>query len=101
VASADPSSKRLYRHSSGAVFFDFNNDGLLDLFLTNVGIYTTNEKGRGVFIGDATTPSRVGVCGRAVSKAFYIKIGAAENSGRFKDMGLAHRGWSGMPRSAI
>src|SRR5437867_3178724 len=23
------------RHSSGAVFFDFNNDGLLDLFITN------------------------------------------------------------------
>src|SRR6185369_17461883 len=27
-------------HSSGAVFFDFNNDGLLDLFLVNVGRYT-------------------------------------------------------------
>ena len=34
-------------HSSGAVFFDFDNDGLLDLLLTNVGIYTTNQKGRG------------------------------------------------------
>src|SRR5207253_10733041 len=31
-------------HSSGAVFFDFNNDGLLDLFVVNVGVYTTNEK---------------------------------------------------------
>src|SRR5437763_4983748 len=30
------------RHSSGAVFFDFDNDGLLDLFLTNVGNYTMN-----------------------------------------------------------
>ncbi len=27
-------------HSSGAVFFDYNRDGLLDLFLTNVGRYT-------------------------------------------------------------
>ncbi len=27
-------------HSSGAVFFDFDNDGWLDLFLTNVGVYT-------------------------------------------------------------
>src|SRR5262245_46830277 len=36
-------------HSSGAVFFDFNNDGLLDLFLVNVGVYTTNDKGRGGF----------------------------------------------------
>src|SRR5438552_4987195 len=32
-------------HSSGAVFFDFDNDGLLDLFLVNVGVYTTNTLG--------------------------------------------------------
>jgi hypothetical protein len=32
-------------HSSGAVFFDYNRDGLLDLFLTNVGKYTTDEIG--------------------------------------------------------
>lgn len=36
-------------HSSGAVFFDFNNDGLLDLFVCNVGVYTSNEQGRGGF----------------------------------------------------
>jgi hypothetical protein len=34
-------------HSSGAVFFDFNNDGLLDLFVANVGKYTLDKKGRG------------------------------------------------------
>ncbi len=31
-------------HSSGAVFFDYNRDGLLDLFLSNVGKYTEEEK---------------------------------------------------------
>jgi cytochrome oxidase Cu insertion factor (SCO1/SenC/PrrC family) len=31
-------------HSSGAVFIDFDRDGLLDLFLTNVGKYTTDER---------------------------------------------------------
>ncbi|HXO20957.1 MAG TPA: CRTAC1 family protein [Thermoanaerobaculia bacterium] len=33
-------------HSSAAVFFDYDNDGLLDLFLVNVGKYTTDVKGK-------------------------------------------------------
>jgi cytochrome oxidase Cu insertion factor (SCO1/SenC/PrrC family) len=34
-------------HSSGGVFFDYDKDGLLDLFLCNVGVYTTDERGVG------------------------------------------------------
>lgn len=34
-------------HSSGIVFFDYDKDGLLDLFLTNVGKYTLDETGKG------------------------------------------------------
>jgi hypothetical protein len=34
-------------HSSGATFFDVNNDGLLDLLVSNVGIYTSHERGLG------------------------------------------------------
>ena len=30
-------------HSSGAVFFDYDRDGLLDLFLANVGRYTSEK----------------------------------------------------------
>ena len=30
-------------HSSGAVFFDYDKDGLLDLFVSNVGIYSSDE----------------------------------------------------------
>ncbi len=43
-------------HSSGAVFFDYNRDGRLDLFVCNVGRYTTNQVGPGgyyVGFGDA------------------------------------------------
>src|ERR1700682_3539332 len=35
----------LMTHSSGAVFFDFDNDGLVDLLVCNVGQYTTDRKG--------------------------------------------------------
>jgi enediyne biosynthesis protein E4 len=34
-------------HSSSAVFFDFDNDGWLDLFLVNVGKYTEEQRGPG------------------------------------------------------
>jgi hypothetical protein len=34
-------------HSSAAVFFDYDRDGLLDLFLVNVGKYTTDVRGKG------------------------------------------------------
>lgn len=34
-------------HSSGSVFLDYDADGRLDLFVTNVGRYTTDRKGRG------------------------------------------------------
>ena len=34
-------------HSSSSVFFDYDRNGLLDLFLTNVGVYTKQERGQG------------------------------------------------------
>jgi enediyne biosynthesis protein E4 len=39
-------------HSSGAMFFDYDNDGLVDLLVCNVGVYTSNEKGAyGEYVG--------------------------------------------------
>ncbi|HEX7894188.1 MAG TPA: CRTAC1 family protein [Terriglobales bacterium] len=42
----------LRAHSSGALFFDYDRDGLLDLLVCNVGIYTTDQKGSaGEYVG--------------------------------------------------
>ncbi len=39
-------------HSAGSLFFDYDNDGLLDLYLTNIGVFSTDELGRnGYFVG--------------------------------------------------
>ena len=83
-------------HSSGAVFFDYNRDGLLDLFLSVVGRYTTDEKGDGgYYIGlpDAFAgqlhPDRNEPC------KLYKNLG----NNRFQDVtktsGITTCGWNG------
>jgi hypothetical protein len=83
-------------HSSGAVFFDYDRDGLLDLFVANVGVYTNNQKGDGgYYIGltDAfhghTHPDR------NEPSLLYHNLGG----GRFEDVtqksGLIDVAWSG------
>ena len=83
-------------HSSGAVFFDFNKDGLLDLFVANVGVYTRNEKGRGGFYlarSDAFQgwqfPSR------SEQSVLYQNLGGGKFTDVSSKAGLEHRGWSG------
>ena len=81
--------------SSGAVFFDFDNDGLLDLFVCNVGKYTTDERGPGGYY-------------KGIERGFYSHLNPAlsERSLLYKNLGggkfklmpssfLDHIAWSG------
>jgi hypothetical protein len=83
-------------HSSGAVFFDYDKDGLVDLFVANVGRYTTNQRGRGgYYVGFPDAFFGHLYPDRAESSILYRNLG----HGRFADVtratGLVDRSWSG------
>ena len=90
-------------HSSAAVFFDYDRDGLPDLFLANVGTYTTEERGRGgYYVGFNLLPNGLpdAFAGhltpeRTETSILYRNLG----DGRFEDVskatGLVDEGWSG------
>jgi hypothetical protein len=84
------------RHSSGAVFFDFNNDGLLDLFVANVGIYATYDKGRGGFyLGRRDAFQGWHFPSHSEQSVLYQNLDGGKFKDVSKEMGLEHRGWSG------
>lgn len=83
-------------HSSGAVFFDFNKDGLLDLFVANVGVYTRNEKGRGGFyLGRSDAFQGWQFAARSEQSILYQNLGGGTFEDVSRKMGLEHKGWSG------
>jgi hypothetical protein len=83
-------------HSSGAVFFDYDGDGKLDLFVANVGRYTSDTKGPGgyyVGLEDAfhghTHPDR------AEASILYHNEGGNKFKDVTKQTGLVDKSWSG------
>ena len=86
----------LVAHSSGAFFFDFDNDGLVDLLVCNVGKYTTDAKGPdGEYEGIPNAFSGHLFPDRYEYPVLYKNMG----HNRFKDVtrevGLAPHGWCG------
>ena len=86
----------LVTHSSGAVFFDFDRDGLVDLLVCNVGRYTTDTKGPdGAYVGLAdaflghTHPDRFEY------PVLYRNTGHNQFKDVTADVGLRPVGWSG------
>ena len=86
-------------HSSSAVFFDYNRDGRLDLFLANVGQYTTEEiggDGYEYFVGIAEDAFSGHLFPERAEQSILFRN---EGENRFVDVseetGLADTRWSG------
>ena len=84
-------------HSSGAVFFDFDKDGLLDLFVTNIGQYTHDDlKGRGGYdVGFEDAFSGHLFPERTEASILYRNLGDGRFADVSEEMGLVDGSWSG------
>jgi len=83
-------------HSSTPLWFDYDRDGDLDLFVTNVGVYTTDETGAGgYYVGVDNAFSGHLFPERTETSVLYENTG----DGRFRDAsretGLVDGSWSG------
>lgn len=83
-------------HSSGAIFFDYDRDGLLDLFVCNVGIYTDDAKSRDGFYFATTNAFSAHLDSKRVEYSLlYRNLGGRKFKEVSSDLGLRDGGWSG------
>ena len=85
-------------HSSAGVFFDYDNDGLLDLFVCNVGVFTDKENtGVGGFhrvLKDAFA-GHLKPESRNEASILYRNLGGNRFENVTNETGLVDVGWSG------
>lgn len=85
-------------HSSSAVFFDYNRDGRLDLFLVNVGRYTTDVRagdGHRYFVGFEDAFAGHLQADRAEASVLYRNDGKNRFTDVTRATGLVDTSWSG------
>jgi hypothetical protein len=83
-------------HSSGAMFFDYDRDGLVDLFVCNIGTYTTDVKGTGGYYR-AMTNAFYGHLypDRTETSILYKNLGGGKFRDASAETGLRDGSWSG------
>lgn len=83
-------------HSSGGVFFDYDKDGLLDLFLCNVGVYTSDERGKGGYcVGLSDAFEGHTKDGRGERSTLYRNEGGNKFVDVSEKTGLVDESWTG------
>ena len=83
-------------HSSGVVFLDYDLDGLLDLFVTNVGSYTIEEQGAGgYYVGMEDAFEGHLYPERSEASRLYRNVGDNRFVDVTEEAGLGDLGWNG------
>jgi enediyne biosynthesis protein E4 len=86
----------LVAHSSGAFFFDYDNDGLIDLLVCNVGVYTTDERDdQGVYVGMKDAFSGHLHPERFEHPVLYKNLGHYRFKDVTREVGLNPQSWCG------
>ncbi len=83
-------------HSSAAVFFDYDRDGRLDLFLANVGTYTTDRVGPGgYYVGHVDAFDNHLLPEDSERSILFRNLGRNRFADVSEQVGLVDTGWSG------
>ncbi len=83
-------------HSSGSMFFDYDRDGLIDLFVSNVGVYTTDEIGPdGYYVGVLDAFAGHLKPERSEPSILYRNLGGLRFQDVTEAMGLVDETWNG------